>query len=89
MEAYRPEDYPNDYSNPNAVAGEFSWIREQLAEIDKDRKKTSRFARADDIWKIGIPLAMVLSWSRNSSVLYCVGHGIASWLYVIYFAWTR
>lgn len=89
MKSYRPEDYPNDYSNPNAVASEFSWIREQLSSLEKDRKRRSRFAQADSIWQIGIPLAMVLSWSRNSSILYCIGHGIASWLYVIYFAWTR
>lgn len=37
----------------------------------------------------GSCLAMILSWSRNGSVLYCIGHGLASWIYVIYFAATR
>lgn len=37
----------------------------------------------------GSCLAMILSWSRNGSILYCIGHGLASWIYVAYFALTR
>jgi hypothetical protein len=40
-------------------------------------------------WVFGSALAMILSWSRNGSILYCMGHGILSWVYVIYFALTR
>jgi hypothetical protein len=38
---------------------------------------------------VGLPLAMVLSWSRNASILYCIWHGSMSWAYVVYFALTR
>jgi hypothetical protein len=38
---------------------------------------------------LGMSLAVVLSWSRNSSILWCILHGILSWIYVIYFAVTR
>ncbi len=35
--------------------------------------------------KIGTVLAMIISWSRNKSILMAVVHGIFSWLYVIYY----
>jgi hypothetical protein len=38
---------------------------------------------------IGIILAMILSWSRNGGILWCIAHGLASWIYVVYFALTR
>jgi hypothetical protein len=38
---------------------------------------------------IGTAIAVVLSWSRNASILWCILHGIFSWVYVIYFAITR
>jgi hypothetical protein len=37
----------------------------------------------------GVPLAMILSWSRDASILYCIWHGCMSWAYVVYFALTR
>ena len=37
----------------------------------------------------GMTLAMILSWSRNGSILWCMAHGLVSWIYVIYFALTR
>jgi hypothetical protein len=37
----------------------------------------------------GAALAIVLSWSRNASILWAMLHGIFGWLYVIYFAVTR
>ena len=38
---------------------------------------------------LGCALAMILSWSRNLSILWCIFHGIFGWLYIIYFAITR
>jgi hypothetical protein len=38
---------------------------------------------------LGTVLAVVLSWSRNRSVLWAILHGILGWLYVIYFILTR
>lgn len=32
----------------------------------------------------GSALAMILSYSRNSSILWAIIHGILSWFYVIY-----
>lgn len=38
---------------------------------------------------MGAVLAIVLSWSRNQSILWAIFHGIFSWLYVLWFALTR
>ncbi len=36
----------------------------------------------------GSVLALVMSWTRNRSVLWAVFHGWCSWFYVIYY-WMR
>lgn len=38
---------------------------------------------------LGSILAIVLSWSRNSSILWAILHAIFGWIYVIYFVFTR
>ncbi len=38
---------------------------------------------------LGSVIAVVSSWERNRSILWAVLAGLFSWLYVIYFAWTR
>jgi hypothetical protein len=38
---------------------------------------------------LGSVIAVVLSWERNKSILFAILHGLFSWLYVIYFAFTR
>jgi hypothetical protein len=37
----------------------------------------------------GCALAIMVSWSLNHSILWCIVHGIFSWLYVIYYMVTR
>lgn len=34
----------------------------------------------------GTVLAIVISWSRNRSLLWAIVHGILGWFYVIYYA---
>ncbi len=38
---------------------------------------------------LGAVIAVVASWSRNASILWAILHGLFSWFYVIYFAFTR
>jgi hypothetical protein len=33
---------------------------------------------------LGTVIAVVVSWSRNKSILWAIVHGILGWLYVIY-----
>jgi hypothetical protein len=34
---------------------------------------------------IGTIIAVIISWTVNHSVLWCVLHGLCGWLYVIYY----
>lgn len=34
---------------------------------------------------MGTGLAMVISWSLNTSVLWAIIHGLLSWIYVVYY----
>lgn len=38
---------------------------------------------------IGTCLAMIISWSINQSIFWCILHGLFSWLYVIYYILIR
>ncbi len=40
-------------------------------------------------YALGMMLAVVLSWSKNASILWGMLHGALSWFYVVYFALTR
>lgn len=44
---------------------------------------------ADHFMVAGAPLAMIISWSVNKSILWAILHGIFSWFYVIYYALVR
>ena len=37
---------------------------------------------------LGGLLAVILSWTTNHSILYCILHFFCSWFYVIYWAFT-
>lgn len=34
----------------------------------------------------GAAMAMILSYSINSSIIWMIIHGVCSWIYVVYFA---
>jgi len=38
---------------------------------------------------LGTALAVTISWSLHKSILWAILHGILSWFYVIYYAFTR
>ena len=37
----------------------------------------------------GSALAIAISWSQHQSILWAIIHGVFSWFYVIYYAFTR
>lgn len=49
--------------------------------------------RGNDAAKAGIGLgsaiAVAISWSLNKSIFWAILHGVFSWFYVIYYAFTR
>jgi hypothetical protein len=51
--------------------------------------ETTRTVTIDKGVGLGAVIAVVVSWSRNRSILWAILHGIFGWFYVIYFAITR
>ena len=38
---------------------------------------------------LGSAIAVAISWSLHKSILWAIVHGVLSWFYVIYHAFTR
>lgn len=38
---------------------------------------------------LGSAIAVAISWSLNKSIVWAVIHGVLSWFYVLYYAFTR
>lgn len=38
---------------------------------------------------LGSAIAVAVSWSANQSIIWAIIHGFLSWIYVIYYAFTR
>lgn len=81
------------YGPPEGYATEsdLDELRERLDALEEGNSLTSGEAAylSEIAYLSGVALAMVLSWSRNASILWCMAHGLVSWGYVIYFAFTR
>lgn len=51
------------------------------------RDQTSGAAKAGI--GLGSALAVAISWSLHKSIIWAIIHGVFSWFYVIYYAFTR
>lgn len=38
---------------------------------------------------LGSAVAVAISWSLHKSILWAIVHGVLSWFYVVYYAFTR
>ena len=80
----------DEYDDHSDQESDIEELRQRLDELENRADGGgSDVAAAIVPYILGSCLAMILSWSRNGSILYCIGHGLASWIYVIYFAFTR
>lgn len=69
-----------------------SGLETRVAELEKRVGKPCRCGGGHGgvgFLSLGSAIAVVLSWSRNASILWAILHGCFSWGYVIYFAVTR
>jgi len=64
------------------------WLEERIDALENKFNQLSQSA-VTGFYALGTAIAVVLSWSRNTSILWCILHGLLSWIYVIYFAITR
>lgn len=67
------------------VHGDVMTILAQVAEITESATETITQSGIS----MGAALAIVCSWQRNRSILWAILAGLLSWVYVIYFAFTR
>ena len=81
------DDYYGEGDGPPSTTERLDDLEYRLNQL------TSSAGRGDGggffLFAFGGPLAMILSWSRNASILWCILHGVCSWFYVVYFAVTR
>jgi len=82
-QGYERLDELEDRINALEDTSQLEALNDRLNELEGQNHSLSL------VYGMGMMLAMILSWSRNASILYCILHGLFSWLYVIYFAWTR
>ncbi len=80
------DDDSYDFENYSAPSGSSIDDLESRIETLESEKDTSHAAGGGIPlgYGLGMCIAVVLSWSRNASILWCIAHGICSWLYVIY-----
>ena len=75
----------NDESSDNG--GRLDDLEQRIEKLESEDHRTE--AGLSVGYAMGMSLAIVLSWSRNASILWCMLHGLLSWGYVIYFAVTQ
>ncbi len=68
-----------------------SELEDRIEELSGrvEQLESSRSDGVTVVYALGMAIAVVLSWAKNASILWCIGHGLLSWVYVIYIAWTR
>jgi len=86
------DDYdPENYSGPAPVSP-LSDLEPRIDELESRIGNVGGGSSGLSLgYALGMCIAVVLSWSRNASILWCIAHGICSWGYVIYVAisdWT-
>ena len=57
---------------------------DKIIKADKKNKKYCKTKSCGHFWIFGSALAMILSYTQNSSILWAILHGIFSWFYVLY-----
>jgi hypothetical protein len=87
------EDYfdpLDDQVDEDDAVDEIERLRARVEALEsQSATKSSSRSEIGLLYALGMAVAVTLSWSRNASILWCIGHGLLSWGYVIFFALTR
>lgn len=80
-----------EYDEPSSRRDDSDYddLESRVTELEAQLEGRPSDDGASIAYMSGMALAMILSWSRNASILWCMLHGAVSWVYVIYFAFTR
>jgi hypothetical protein len=57
---------------------------DKLCKDKKNKKWCGTGKPCGNCWIFGSALAMILSYTQNSSILYAILHGVLSWFYVLF-----
>jgi two-component system chemotaxis response regulator CheY len=87
-----PLQYPPSYDHEDGYWSDDDDDQELESRVDEIEQRLDRLGSSGDYdmggavvgYSMGMTLAMILSWSSNSSILWCMLHGVLSWFYVIY-----
>ena len=84
----------DEYDQEEYEGGESSDNDDRLDDLEQRVEQLESAPRRGEAglslgYAMGMTMAMILSWSRNASILWCMLHGLFSWVYVIYVAVTR
>jgi len=77
-----------DGSDVEDLSDRVDELEQRIEDLSTDRSDGDAIGGAI-AYLTGSSLAIMLSWSRNASILWCMLHGVTSWIYVLYFAFTR
>jgi hypothetical protein len=86
-ELYESDDDPIVRSEFDDFESRIEQMEGRIKELEEGNETARNSGAA--VYVLGTAIAVVLSWSRNASILWCILHGIFSWFYVVYFAFTR
>jgi tetrahydromethanopterin S-methyltransferase subunit G len=79
--------YPGQNKMEDDDSNRLDEIEQRVDELESESSGASTGLSLG--YALGMAIAVVVSWSRNASILWCILHGLLSWAYVIYFAVTR
>ncbi len=83
MDEYNDEEYDGNRKDD----GRLEELEQRIEQLESAEESGGRGEAGLSLgYASGMMLAMILSWSRNASIWWCILHGLCSWGYVIYVA---
>ena len=81
----------DDYEFEPLQESDVEDLEQRVSQLESQIQASPKGREAGGVlgYTMGMSLAMILSWAKNGSILWCIIHGMLSWIYVIYFAIVR
>ena len=77
------EDYEDDHGEYSYKAHDVDELTSRIEKLEDRLEKFNGNFGVTLPYFSGMALAMILSWSRNGDIFWCIQHGLVSWIYVI------
>jgi len=83
------DDFESEDAATSELDDRIEELSERIEQLESQMEGPDHCRGLSLVYGLGMALATVLSWDRNGSIFWCIGHGILSWGYVIYSALTQ